>query len=196
MVTGAGQKRSGMESGRATAHNEDVSLNARHAGCFRERIVVPVKVYRPPRTIPLVGLCWQWRWTARRRETSFRRPATRSRSELTVGGFSSAEERDPERQGDQAQIEPERLAPDVQVVEAKLLPSWNVAPSVDLSNPGEARGHLAAPLEPRHGLKRNRHARRVDLDALEDEVRAGRQSSCPPRRCSRAAAARPWRSPA
>src|SRR5690349_3836729 len=65
------------------------------------------------------------------------------RLELPVARLPLAAERNPERQGDQQDVEPEALTPDVEAVVAELVAARDVAHRVDLrdarqSGPDEA----------------------------------------------------------
>src|SRR5262245_15420729 len=56
----------------------------------------------------------------------------------------SPAERDPERQEDQPQVEPEALVLDVNQVVFELVAAWDVARRVDLRDTGQARAHAVA----------------------------------------------------
>src|SRR5690606_39174431 len=67
-----------------------------------------------------------------------------SDSELPAAHFPAAAKGDPERQGNQPQVEPERLPIDVEPIVSELLAARNVARRVDLGHPGEP-GYDAVP---------------------------------------------------
>src|SRR5215475_14506022 len=51
-------------------------------------------------------------------------------------------ERNPERQRDQSQVQPEGLSLDIEEIVFKLVPAWNVPIGVHLRQPGEPRLNL------------------------------------------------------
>src|SRR5262245_55130855 len=77
----------------------------------------------------------------------------------------AAAECDPEREEDQANVEPEAPATRVHAVVAELLPRRDVAVGVDLGDSGQARRHRVALPIPRDRLEGNELtvAARMDL---------------------------------
>src|SRR5437773_5406205 len=64
-----------------------------------------------------------------------------SPSELLSATLPATAERDPERQGDEADVEPEAPAPDVERVIAELAAPGHVTIGIDLGDAGQSRSH-------------------------------------------------------
>src|SRR6266542_4334157 len=129
------------------------------------------------------GCCWRWqpaqhsttdrRYSARSRGQSSLFPPPPRRStrglELPPPALPLGARRDPERQGDQLEVQPEALLPDVQEVEPELLPARNAPCRVDLGHARETGSHAVPRVVAGNRLERHEVAVPAELDLRGQE---------------------------